>query len=221
MKRLWSRTDSVFFKIFSKFLIIIVLLSSFNFFSFTFFKNTILNEIIENNRLNIENTAKDYEEYFLALKEELLRLYSDEKVSLIHGQIMTRPDREINYLLVNDVKDRIQKLTANRFLYADNVFLFFKPGAMLLEKDGNPTEERMFSVFYSSGLYAPSFWREQAAASSYFRIFPSAPFIKHTGERKALTPVIVKNPANAYTPPPWSRRTGCSKASIARRTTAS
>ncbi|WP_165452116.1 helix-turn-helix domain-containing protein [Paenibacillus thalictri] len=194
----FPQINSVFFQVFSKFLIIILLLTSFNYFSFSFFKNNILDEIIKNNKLNLNNTVKEYEEYFIALREEMLRLYSDSKVSLINGQMMTRPQNEINYLLVSDLQDMMQKMTANRFLYMDNVFLFFKAQSMLIERDGTPSEDRMFSAFYSSAMYAPSFWRDQSSASYHFKIFPASLFAKHTGTSLTLMPVIVKNSAYTY-----------------------
>lgn len=64
MQRLFRHSHSVFYKIFSQFLIIIFLLTSFNYYSFTFFKSNILDEIINNNKSNLRNTAKEYEDYF-------------------------------------------------------------------------------------------------------------------------------------------------------------
>jgi two-component system response regulator YesN len=198
MRPFLPQTNSVFFKIFSKFLIIILLLTSFNYFSFSFFKSNILDEIIKNNKLNLHNTVKEYEGYFIAVREDLLRLYSDQKVSLINGQIMTRPGSEINYLLVTEIQDMIQNLTANRFLFAENVLLYFKPESMLIEKGGTPTEDRMFSIFYSSERYTPSFWRSQSSEQFNFRIYPESAFTQQTGKRLMLAPVIVKNQAYNY-----------------------
>ncbi|MFH5185240.1 helix-turn-helix domain-containing protein [Paenibacillus sp. TAB 01] len=198
MQRLFRHSHSVFYKIFSQFLIIIFLLTSFNYYSFTFFKSNILDEIINNNKSNLRNTAKEYEDYFFALKEELLRLHTDEKVSQINGQFLTRSPRDINYLLVGDIQNQIRNVTLNRFLSLENVLIYFPSSATYIEKDGTLDGDRAFTIFYANEMYTPSFWREKLKTSFYFQVFPEAAFKAYNGDSLQLMPVVVKNQFYSY-----------------------
>lgn len=189
--QLKQKSKSLFAKLLASFLVVIVLLVSFNFFTFIFLKNKIHDEIIKYNDLNLTTTVDNYENQFKLIKNTLLNLYLNDKVTIF------RQSREnAGYDRMDAVRAELLARTTNPFLYLDNIVIYFKQDDFILEKEGVSSADNMFGKFYASASYPADFWRRQFAESYLFRALPAAPFTEFSLQNKTakgmLLPVIVK-----------------------------
>lgn len=186
-----SKANSLFIQLLLSFLIIIVLLASFNIFSFTFFKGNIREEIIKYNDANLKNTTEKYESYFQLLNSLILNLYFNTNVDFLSR------NRD-NYETANHiVRNEIKTLMSNPTLFLDNLVMNYKDTALTLDKNGTSNSQTMFSKFYYSPDYTVDFWKKQFEESYNFRIYPAARFSEVTVNKQIsaqanLFPFIVK-----------------------------
>jgi two-component system, response regulator YesN len=174
------------------FLIIIILLVSFNFFSFSFFRDNIRNEIIQYNNANLKNTTDSFEKHFQLVNNIVLGLYYDDKVQLLLN------NKSINYNIASQVRRNIQNIVHNPLLYMDNVVMYFEDSSFILEKSGSTRAETMFTKFYHSEDYPYDFWRNEFSKNYMFRIYSASTFSEITfknvsSSKGKLFPIIVKN----------------------------
>jgi two-component system, response regulator YesN len=186
-----SKANSLFIQLLLSFLIIIVLLASFNIFSFTFFKGNIREEIIKYNNANLKNTTENYESYFQLLNTLVLNFYFNTNIDFLNRN---RDNYEIaNHIVHNEIKT----LMSNPTLFLDNLVMNYKDTALILDKNGTTNSNTMFSKFYYSPDYTIDFWEKQFEESYNFRIYPSANFSevtinKQLASQADLFPFIVK-----------------------------
>lgn len=195
MKRIFPFTlkmDSLFIRLFISFLMIIVLLVSFNFFSFSFFRDNIRDEIIRYNNANLKNTTSGFEKHFLLVNHLVLRLYLSEHIQ----PLVSNPD--INYGLTLQARREIQTVVSSELLFVENVVLYFKDSSFILEKGGSTRAETMFTKFYRSDDYPYRFWKNEFAKEYQFKVYPAATFSEISFHdvvvsRKVLFPVISRS----------------------------
>ncbi|MBP1991076.1 helix-turn-helix transcriptional regulator [Paenibacillus eucommiae] len=182
--------NSLFNKLLAGFLSIIVLLLSFNFFSYSFFKSNIQQEIIDNNQQNLSNTVERYENHIRIIQAAVIRLYFDERVILLNelgsGHLFDP---------VKQVMEEIRKITDNDLLYVDNIIFQFNKNAFVLEKNGPSSTDQFFSNNYVSTDYDVEFWRDQLYEAYPMRMFKQSDFKEKSGNRRfgSLLPIIFKN----------------------------
>lgn len=186
--------NSLFVKLLISFLIIIVLLLSFNSFTFYFFKNGIHEEIINSNRLILNKTADNYEKHLALIGRQLTNLYFNERINLLKAG---RSEPLIPET-VNQASEELKSLVADELLYLDDIMLFFKADSTVLDKDGISSANDMFAKYYVSGDYPLHFWQSQFGQDYYRKVLPASEF--HTffheanrSPRVQLIPVVVRN----------------------------
>ncbi|GIP35877.1 AraC family transcriptional regulator [Paenibacillus sp. J2TS4] len=199
---LWlQRKNSLFVKIFFSFLIIIVLLSSFNLLSFTFFKTNIQKEIIQYNRLILQNAAERYGIHFTRLKTILFDLYLNDQLSSFNRQLLTKNEREIDYLLTGEIMKSLQPDVYNPLHHLDNIIVFFHSNGYAIEKEGSSQAQELFSKFYVSEDYPYSFWEQQFDRKENYQILPASKFNIHTTnsiDTREMLPISLKMSGNNY-----------------------
>ncbi|MBP1988552.1 helix-turn-helix domain-containing protein [Paenibacillus eucommiae] len=190
------RWNSLFVKLLIGFLIVIVLLLSFNLLSFTFFKTNIQQEIIDHNALNLTHTVDNYEKQLRLVNSVVLRFYFNERfTSLI------KDDKQLNYDTANQLHKEMKLLLSNELFYINNLLVISRDNPQVLEKDGINSSSEMFTKYYVSAYYNTSFWIEQFKENYPFRVFPASPFqeIKYDKgilDKGNLMPFIVRNKYN-------------------------
>jgi len=191
LKRLPLRfqKNSLFMKLLTGFLGLIVLLLSFNFLSFAFFSDNIQKEIIRNNKINLANTVDRYENHLSIIKNTAILLYFNPKVILLNELANSS-----QFDPVNQIADEIKALTNNELLYVDNVILQFRKNGYIVDKSGSSDTEWFFSKHYFSADYDVPFWLDQLRMTYEISVLPQSDFTKFsTGATKNLIPIIVKN----------------------------
>lgn len=187
-----NKSNSLFFKLLTSFAIIILLLVSFNFLSYTFFRTNIQSEIINNNRLNLNSAVNNYEKQLVLIKNLGFSLYFNEKT-----EIMKSTSPKLNYELMAQIRKELQSTLTSPFLYLHNIIYFFKDSSYVIEKEGTSPAEIMFSKFYYNESYSLGFWKEQLEKPTSFRTYPNANFIEKSPEKPILKgdfmPILIKN----------------------------
>jgi len=193
LQRLRNTSNSLRMLLFTSFLVIILMLASFNFFSISFSKDSVREEVIKYNTSNVNNTTESYEKHFELIKNLLIHFYFTDNV-----QILKNNQKNRNYGIAFDTYRDIRTLLSNPLLHMDNLTLYFKEDAFILDKDTSTRADTYFSKFYFSEQYPPEFWEEQFSESFTFKILPAANFYEKNinGEARMVgtyIPFLVKN----------------------------
>lgn len=197
--KLWERfrsnSKSLFVRLLTSFLSIILVLAAFNFFTFLFLKEKIYDEIINYNELNIGHTVDNYENHFRLVKTTMLGLNQSDKW-ITNLNILRDVRMKNGYDRIEEVKSELKPLYTNPFLHFENIILHFGKDSYVVEKEGTSSTRDMFGKYYSSPAYPPEFWMKQFEADGIFRVLPAAEFretaINQEKFRGYLLPVIVK-----------------------------
>ncbi|CAG7616140.1 HTH-type transcriptional activator RhaS [Paenibacillus solanacearum] len=197
MLKLPINTNSLFFKSLVSFLTIILLLASFNFLSFAFFKTNIQQEIIRNNRLTLKNTADRYEKHLAIIRSMLFKLYQNEDVVAFGRQLAANDPAQVNYLKPADMIKSIRSEVNNPFLYLDNVIIVYRSVPFTVDKNGTGDASRLFSQFYVSEPYPASYWQQQFESPNTTELHLGALFSIMSSDQQSrhLIPMTVKLPA--------------------------
>jgi two-component system response regulator YesN len=189
--RLKQLSKSLFIRLLASFMLIIVLLSSFNYVSVTFLRNQIHDEVITYNNLNLKQTMENYESHLKLVNNVVLGIYMSERVQILGKSANA-------YDIASKLRTDIQTFVANPQLYLDNIVLFFEDRNFILEKDGSSDATTMFTKFYGSDSYSYDFWKKQFEATYYYHVFPAAEFKEETFvgsffPKGKLIPMVIKN----------------------------
>lgn len=186
---------TLFTKLLSGFLAVILLLAAFNLVSFFYLKQQIHNEIVKYNELGMNHAARGYENQFRLTREMVLGLNQDPLWTTYVNQLRQVKDNQA-YGYVNDVIKEMKRLYTNPFLGMDNLMIYFQKDAYVVEKDGTSGAKSMFGTYYSSPSYPLAFWDEQFGEAYAFHVFPAAEFsektLGSTRSKGMLLPVVIK-----------------------------
>ncbi|MFC5404388.1 helix-turn-helix domain-containing protein [Cohnella soli] len=190
-----SKMNSLLFKLLASFLAIIALMLSFNIFSYTFFRNTIQDEIIKNSSSNLGFASENYDKQLALVRKTVLQLYFNDHMSILKS-VLKNDRQNVNYEMVSQVQKDIIYMLSNESLYLNNVMLYFPKSNLMIEKEGTVKPERMFEKFYLSDIYSFSFWQTEFAKDYSFKLFPSAVFSEVFSHQKKpiglLYPIVMK-----------------------------
>jgi|GEM_PF-630104 len=190
------RWNSFFVKLFGGFLIIIVLLLSFNALTFSFFRNMIAEEMVDNNSLYLQHTFEKYETQLKLVNTMLIRFYTlDSLASLVND------NNELNYYTANEIKIEMNSYLSNEMLYLEDLIVLFRNNDQVLTSEGIFDSAFIFSRYYKSQDYDPDFWKQQFTDSDPMQILPASQFTRYNfnqtiTQEKLLLPVVVKHTFN-------------------------
>lgn len=168
--------DSLFVKMLVYFLVVIILLSSYNLWSMTFYSRNVNNEIVKYNLTLIRNTVDNFEKQYSTWKSLLLNLQHNEFVGNISRQADAGGKKGIDYLQVEMVTDQIRTLVSQPYYHLNNVMIYYRNHAFLLERDGIVNDDRMFKHYYISNSYPYEFWKKTERANGFMQMLPSSAF---------------------------------------------
>lgn len=183
---------SLLIRLLGGFLAVILILLSFNLFSFSFFSRTIRDEVIQSNSHSLQNTAQRYENHIRIVHSTIARLYFTPHVLLI-SELANAEEHDA----VNQIVQEIRNIIANELLLIDNIILQFRKNHFVIDKQGPDKTEVLFSRFYTSSSYGPDFWQEQLNQQDIIHLFPVAQFKDHPAARTGyFAPAIFMNKMN-------------------------
>lgn len=189
----FKRGNSLFIKLLAGFLLIILLLVSFNFFSFRFFEDNIRKEIIRLNSGELNNTVENYENHIHIIDNLMSKYFFDLRIDLLKNQLEIVSDFE----LINQLSDELKSLVPNELLFLDNIMVYFKNNSLLLDTSGITSAADFFTLRYQNNQYGPYFWEEQFKQKYRLRIFPISDFINKNDYtapvKQDLLPIVFKN----------------------------
>ncbi|MEK3913127.1 helix-turn-helix domain-containing protein [Paenibacillus sp. FSL H7-0331] len=195
MLKIKRQPGSLFTRLLSSFILIIILFISFNFLSYSFSRDMIQDEIIRYNHLNLDNTVRNYEAQFrLERKIALNLLFSPE------ANLLKRSNGSLNYEFVSAVNKSVKALYENEDLFIYNIMVMMSDMRYVIDKDGSHQSESLFSKYYLNPQYNESFWLQEMAQPFTFKVYPASTFTEKDSS-KALTkrnllPVMIKNNLN-------------------------
>ncbi|GAA3413795.1 hypothetical protein ACFFNY_32595 [Paenibacillus hodogayensis] len=196
MKRLplSLRWNSLFVKLLSSFLLLVVLLLSFNLFSFAFFKTNIHEDIVSYNMLGMAKSVESYEKHFSLIEINLLQLGLSRPIAALD-----KSADNYDYNVASQAIEKIRTLTGNPLLFINNIFLYAANRPFFLEKNGTGKTSELFVKQYVSTTYDTAFWaKELPGNASTFRFYPAAHFysdipINGVSDKGNLFPIAVQS----------------------------
>ncbi|GFZ77577.1 HTH-type transcriptional regulator YesS [Paenibacillus marchantiophytorum] len=187
-----NRSNSLFLRLVAGFLCIIILLVSLTLYSISVSKSNVRKEIVQYNTLMLNSTMDSYEKHFEMLNKQMhLYLYNEEVQRLQYNP------QYINYPIL---QREMNTWVSNSYLFIDNIVLYAKRDAFVLEKGTSTDASTMFNVFHVSPDYPLEFWQKQFEENYSSRILPSAVFYNEMNSYRAasskLIPIVYKTKGN-------------------------
>ncbi len=183
----------LFRRLLASYCLVVLLLVSFTFFTFTFFREQIREEIIRYNTLNLRSTVDGYEDHVNLVYRTMLSYYTSDLVPLLD-----KPD--FSYAIARQLRDDLQSTAGNELLWLENIAIYFESTGLVLEKFTSTDGEAFFQRFYSSSAYPLEFWEAQFRSSgTRYHWFPATRFYDATlrnapVDKGVLFPFLVRNP---------------------------
>ncbi|WP_158289401.1 AraC family transcriptional regulator [Paenibacillus flagellatus] len=189
-----DRSISLFWRLLTGFLCIIVLMCALTLYSFAVSKQNVRSEIVKYNTLMLNHTMDGYEKHFDLIKRQMLMYFYSEKVQ----NLRAAP----NYREFPAIQLEIGSWVSNASLFIHNIAFFPKQGNFVLEKGTSSTPESMFNVFYGNEAYGLDFWRNQFDQDYNIRVLPAADFRNLMFQEQLilyedLIPVVFKKRENS------------------------
>lgn len=190
------KNHSLLNRLIMSFLLVIVMITAFNFFSFSYFKDRIQQEIIKYNSLNLKYTAESYEKHIQLIENTVVNLYFDEKMDVIKSDPSVS-----NFKLLNLFSSQLLRLLSNKQLYLADIIMYFGDSGVSISKDGIRSNNDLFKTDLINETYNDFFWRNQISQPYHYKVFPTTEFKRvvssnQVSSRGNLVPVIFKNSLN-------------------------
>jgi AraC-like DNA-binding protein len=188
------KRNSFFVKLLSAFLVMIVLLLSFNVLSFTFFKTNVHDDIIKYNSLELTKTMDGYEKHIKLLKSDLVTILLSQSIV----SVMNNGDT-YDLLTVTPAMKDIHSLLSSQLLYLDSLIVYSPTRTYTVENNVTGTTSDLFVTRYASSEYPLAFWKDQLKQRYGFHMFPAATFKTQSAYSNdyypigRYFPIIVKN----------------------------
>jgi len=186
--------NSLFVRLLSSFLLLIVLLLSFNLFSFTFFKTNVHRDIVSYNMLGLAKSVDSYEKHFNLIEFNLMQLGMSRPVTALG-----KSSDVYDYTLAAQAIEQMKTLTGNPLLFLNNIVIYNPDRSYFLEKNGTGGLPDLFTKQYASDRYGADFWAQQwKSGGSAFRLFPAAGFystspINGISDKGMLFPILMQS----------------------------
>lgn len=196
--------NSLFIRLLVSFLLVILLLLSFNWLAFRFYNTNIHGEIVSNNMLGLAKTVDSYEKHLTLIEYNMLRLGASGTVSLLSSN-----SSDYDYTAARQAVSSIRSITDNPLLLLENVTLYTPDRPFYIEKNGTGRSDELFVRQYASERYTPVSGTAAppfASAEAGMRLYPAADFysdipINGRTAKGTLMPLAMK--ANGYTAIAW------------------
>lgn len=184
-----DRSTSLFLRLLSGFLCIILLMSSLVLYFYAESKKNVRDQIVKYNTLMLQHTTEGYEKHLDMVKRQMLVFLLSEKAQ----SLRTTP----NYREIPLLQQEINGWTSDVQMYMNNIVFYSKSNNLIVEKGTSARADSMFNVFYESEAYDAAFWEKQFDEDYSTRVLPAAVFRNHmfreaTSTIGELVPIVFK-----------------------------
>jgi len=194
-------SNSMFIRLMSCFLLIILICSTFYFISYNFFIGNIEKEIINNASYSIDYKADKFEEKLYQIKNVLLNIISEKVFSpVINGQQTPYAQNKI----VNLFTDKYLISSEYILKYVRTIFVLPEESHKnVLTMEATFSSERFFGVFYKNQTYTQDFWLKEMKKDFTYYIYPTDIFLDYTNYKyenpinHMLMPLALKRESNS------------------------
>ncbi|GIQ64495.1 hypothetical protein PACILC2_30630 [Paenibacillus cisolokensis] len=166
---------TLLFRMFASFLSIILMFSVFNVLSIFLFNRGVQHEVIQYNRLMLNNTAELYRAHFERIRTMLFETYRNGHVVGFYRQL-ARTGGIFEPGKASEVLKVVRAEAFNPMYYLNNLLIYYGPGSLIVDKEGTVDAEMMFSRFYTSRRYPFSYWKGQSDRSDNYVLHPNETF---------------------------------------------
>lgn len=204
MKRSNVRTvlsNSMFVRLMSCFLLIILVSSTFYLIAYNFFIDNIEQEIINNASYSIDFKADKFDEKLDQIENVLLSMISEKVFSpIIAGQQTHYTQKQI----VDLYKEKYAISSEGVLKYLKSIFVLPEDSNQnVLTMESTFPSERYFGVFFQNPYYTKDFWLQEMGKNYNFRYFPTSIFLdfsnysSKTPLNHTLMPLALKGDNNS------------------------
>ncbi len=184
---------SLFTNLICSFIVIILVLSSFNIFSYKFYINNIEKQIINNTNERFNNVFKSFDQYFDLLQKTAIRLYLEKDIqSILNKKTISNYDVYTVYKILNNY--------SNDFPYVSTFYLFTQKTDFIITPHATYNKDSFFNTFYYNTMYTEDFWLWEGKKNFNYRLYPAMDFIYYASPGKArsyyLMPIVFKGANN-------------------------
>ncbi|MDI4644755.1 AraC family transcriptional regulator [Cohnella hashimotonis] len=166
-----DRSTSLFLRLLSGFLCIILLMSSLVLYFYSESKENVREQIVKYNTLMLQHTTESYEKHLDMVKRQMLVFLLSEKAQ----NLRAAP----NYREIPLLQQEINGWTSDLQMYMNNIVFFTRSKDLIVEKGTSAPANSMFNVFYESEAYDAAFWEKQFDEDYSARVLPADVFRNH------------------------------------------
>lgn len=196
MKKLLKRLmcfKSMFSKLILGFIVVILVISSFQLMTNYIYTRNMEKEITNNTSEKFNNTVNEFEQYFSEIESKLLKdFYLEFNSYLKSPKYLDDKDQ----VMIN----RLQKYLVNRNHLQDFVVLIDKFD-YVLTTEGTYNKKDYFDIFNKNGFYTEKFWMSEMKKDFTYKVYPADEFEIYSGIRKYKQrysmPIALKNNRNS------------------------
>ncbi|WP_054955641.1 helix-turn-helix domain-containing protein [Paenibacillus dakarensis] len=193
------KPNSLFYKLLFHFFVVILLLSTYNVWSLTYYTSSMDDEVVIYNRTLIHNTVDSLEKQFTIWQGLMLNLQFDDRVQKLDQQGRAGGKAALDYKMVDQVISQLRALSSHPSYLFENVMVHYKQLGYLLDKESLIDADRMFSHYYESDYYPLDYWLRKEGLTSDLTLSPARQFRMHTAHRnRTLMPVEMNFPGSSW-----------------------
>lgn len=184
---------SMFSKLITGFIVVILVISSFQMAANYIYTRNMEREITNNVSEKFNNTVNEFEQYFSGIESKLLKDFYLEFFSYL---------RSPKYLDDKDqvMIDKLQKYLVNHNYLQDFVVLIDKFD-YVLTTEGTYYKKKFFDIFNKNAFYTEKFWMGEMQKDFTYKIYPADEFKVYTGikeyKQRYSMPIALKNNRNS------------------------
>ena len=188
-----SRLNSMFSKLVTGFIVVILVISSFQLMTNYIYTRNMEREISNNVSEKFNNTVNEFEQYFSEIESKLLKDFYLEFYNYLKSP---------KYLDDKDIVmiDKLQKYMVNHKYLQDFVVLIDKFD-YVLTTEGTYYKKKYFDTFNKNGIYTEKFWMGEMQKEFTYKIYPTDEFEVYTGinkyKKRYSIPIVLKNNKNS------------------------
>lgn len=192
IRRLMLR--SVFSRLMASFVLIILILSAYNFALYAFYIRNIEREIIVNAGERLDGLSGKLDDYLKNALSVFLKMYADERLELLWREGRLSPYQAMRV---------VERLIGYREFIPHTVELFImtEKTDFILSSSGTYPKHRFFLQFYRNAVYSEEFWIEQQKRPFTFNVYETGSFdyfsFPHISSAQLLMPLVFKRGSGA------------------------
>ncbi len=171
MKNIFPRffkTKSMFMRLMSGFLLVLVIVTSFHLLSYKLYLKNIEKELLNNTNERMQIISNKFDNYFKQVMGTLYRIYEDEKfIPVLKGNISPDQRKELRELINTNQ-------TLNESI--SNIFLVNTNSDIVITSEGVYNSDLFFNKIFKNSVYDKNFWIQEGKDRFYYNFYEAGIF---------------------------------------------